>query len=242
MTEPLSVTTRPISEADRAAIEEQDAIRRGVADLTFAWASVENAMVMLLAELLRYPSGYVGSGHLASAIYFTPASIEVRTKLVESAVKCRVRLACANLTSGAQIEAHMLEEWGLVMTRLTRLRKTRNKVAHGEMTVFGGTANAPGYARLTAPMLKMDDDREEALLKGQKPGLGSNELKTSTTAVILAVEQIRNFWPLVQLLDDGDSASLLQRFAEAKTESPSQPHQDNQTPPEPESRQLPSRE
>jgi hypothetical protein len=237
MSGPISVTTRPISEADRAALSEQTAIRLGVADLTFAWASVENAMVMLLADLIGHPSG-----HLASAIFFAPTGIEARTKLVDSALKCRTKLACARMPSGTEIEALLIKEWDSIMAQLNRLRKTRNKVAHGEMTIFSGTADSPGYARLTAPILKMDDGREEALLKGQKPGLGSNELATSVAAVISAVEEVRSFGALVHLMDDGDSASLLQKLSEGEGETRRPLPPDNQTPQEPESPRPPSPE
>ena len=110
------------------------------------------------------------------------------------------------------------------------------------MTIFSGTADSLGYARLTAPILKMDDGREEAILKGQKPGLGSNELATSVAAVTAVVDDIRSFGALVHLMDDGDSASLLQRLSEGEDETHRPPDPDNPIPLGLESPQPPSHE
>jgi hypothetical protein len=124
---------------------------------------------------------------------FCASGIEVRTNIVDKAFRCLVRLTAPRFPRGGEIESFVITEWASLLTCLRRLRATRNKVAHGAMTIFGETERRPSYARLTAPMLQMDDGREEALLKGRKPGMGANELKISTLAVRKAVDRIFDF-------------------------------------------------
>jgi hypothetical protein len=228
MSEPTSGSPRPISEEDRRMIKEQEDIRLGVADVTFAWANVENCMVMVLAQILRDPAG-----NIASAIYFTPASIEIRMNIVDNTLRA--------LTTGTSPEKPLLDRWRAVMERLNRLRKTRNKVAHGELVIFSGTRFGGGsFARLTAPMLKLDDDKEELLYRGQKPGMGSNELHQSAVAVNSTANRVIRFAEFVRLLQTGDNATLLQKLSEADDETQSPPDPNNPTPQAPESQPLPS--
>jgi hypothetical protein len=236
MSQPISITTRPISEEDMRILREQAEIRIGVAEITFAWAAVENAFVMLLGQVIGR------SGHLASAIYFTPAGIEVRGNIVDKAFRCFVRLTTLRLPRGDDIEKSIIKEWASLQACPRRLRQTRNKVAHWEITIFGGTKGRPSYARLTAPILQMDDDREEALLKGQRPGMGANELKISVNAVRNAVNRILYFTQISQLLNARDGAALLQILAEAEAKNHNQPQKNTQTPQGPESPPSPSQE
>jgi len=98
------------------------------------------------------------------------------------------------------------------------------------MAIFGGRG---GYARLTSPIFKMDDNIMESITKGQKPGLGSNELKNSVASVIEASTEIQKFSDYVDLIYSGDSATLLQRLGSLKDGSRSPDLQGTQTPKEP---------
>lgn len=62
--------------------EETQRLRERVASITFAWANVENAMVMLLYAVLRDDQG-----RFSSAIYFAPNAIETRFNIVDKAIK-----------------------------------------------------------------------------------------------------------------------------------------------------------
>jgi hypothetical protein len=218
---PSSVTTRPISDDDKRALAEQEAIRLGVADVTFAWAYVENYMVMLLAEILGHKTR-----DLASAIYFSPASLEVRIKIVDNALR--------RLLVNSAVAGPLLAKWTPLMNKLGQLRKTRNHVAHGQLAVFGANEGRPSFARLTAPIFAMYDEISRGYIAGQKPGMGSNELKTASRAVDRACKRILEFTEYVRLFHDAEShATLLRKLAEPEDESQGRPRPDSQSSPEP---------
>src|SRR5215813_543770 len=74
-------------------------LRELVASISFAWANVENAMVMLLYAILRDDQG-----RISSAIYFAPNAIETRFSIVDKAL---IELA-DNTRCGQEIA----EAWG----------------------------------------------------------------------------------------------------------------------------------
>lgn len=224
MSQPISVTTRPISKEDRIMLKEQQDIALGVADVTFAWANLENYMVMVLAQIILDKTTF-----LASAIYFTPASIDNRVKIVENALKA--------IVADTPAEAPLLGKWHSLANRLIRQRKTRNKVAHSHITIISGT---PSYARLTTPMLKRDPDEDAAMRKGQKPGMGSNELRNSAKATHSVGKEIVRFVSYVKLVQAADYATLLQKLSEAEVAIQTTHHPDNPTPPTPKSPPSPS--
>jgi hypothetical protein len=218
----IPVMARSISSADDHLLAEQDAIRLGVADITFAWASIENALVDIFFRVL---SGVNIS--IVSTIYFTPASIETRQRIVDNTLR--------QLIVAGKSKDPLLEEWAGILVTLNRLRKTRNKIAHGEM-IISTSIKGSASARLVGPRLKLDQFNSsfmEAYFRGQKPGLGSNELRTAGRAANKAATRLITFGTYLDLAIAGDDATLLQKLAEVKGGSPNPPDRDTQTPPEP---------
>jgi hypothetical protein len=225
MTKPTSVTERPITDEDRRALKEQEDIRLGVAEVTFAWSHIENSMVMVLMRILndQFPM-------IASAIYFAPSGIEVRTRLVDAAM-----LAFLDDGPGESKESAdaLKRRWKSIMNKLTHLKGTRNAVTHGQMTFYGEVEGRPGFVRIASPMLKMDKRDHALFAGGQKPGMGSNELFASATAALKAANHLLEFIPWVGDFRRGDYATLLEKLAVAKAQSPNPPDPDSQIPQEP---------
>jgi hypothetical protein len=227
MTGPSSVSD---GERDRRLLAEQEAIHVGVARIVFAWAKIENWMVLLLQRILKHESH-----EIASAIYFTPAALEVRIKLVNAALEA--------LVARKAVGTPLLKEWKTILNTLNRLRKTRNKIAHGDITVFHPIGGPPPVARLTPPMMVNQDEAIQEWVRTRKlPGLGSNELTNSVNALMQVEKRIIRFWNFVDLIHEDAHATLLQKLGEVADENRSQPAPDSQTPPEPESQPPPSEE
>src|SRR6266404_3580656 len=103
---PIPVMARPLSATD--PLPEQDAIKLGVADVTFAWASIENQLVDVFFRVLH-------GVHITitSAIYFTPAFIETRQRIVDNALR--------QFLNNQKSEDALLAEWAQILGTLTRL-------------------------------------------------------------------------------------------------------------------------
>ncbi len=202
MSKPTSVTTRPISESDKHIIAEHDAIRAGIADVTLAWGALETELAYLLSAVLK------ADPELGGAIYFSPASAEVRVGIVDAALK--------QIVARHAVQAALLPKWASIINTMKHLRKTRNKVAHGTISHFHPGGESASYARLVDPMLKDDMALAKAMSKRQKPGMGSNELKESVIAVHQLRSRVHRFRKFVQLFHAGDIATLLQKLGKAE--------------------------
>jgi hypothetical protein len=178
---------------------ENQAICESVGDLTMAWARIENTMAILLIAITRDETDQI-----APAIYFSPASIDVRVRLVDAALKQYVKSTIME----QHFKDRLLAVWGSCLVVLNRLRKTRNKVAHGQIAVFGSHQGRPPFARLTTPALQPNEAQIETYLKGKKPGMGSNEIRGSVKAVDALNARL---WPItlcIRALNEDDISTF----------------------------------
>src|SRR6516225_7243249 len=108
-------------QTSRRLAEETCRLRESVASISFAWANVENVMVMLLYAILRDDQG-----RFSSAIYFAPSAIETRFSIVDKAL--------IELADNMCCEQEIAKAWGDVLSQLQKLKQTRNKIAHGQIS------------------------------------------------------------------------------------------------------------
>jgi hypothetical protein len=210
-------SSHKISEAQAKAFRaEEEKIKEGIAEVTLAWGAVETALVMLLKDVLNHESS-----DISSAIYFAPAGIEVRTKIVDAAFR--------ELFSRSALQAVVTPLWDSLLNAMNGMRKTRNKVAHGAITRFH-SQNGKSYVRLTEPMPQALRPIMAAKAKRQKAGLGAHDLTQSARAVHRLRARIFAFAECANLFYAGDTATLLRKLAELKGESRNPPGQGNQTP------------
>jgi hypothetical protein len=198
---------------------EEEKIRAGIAEITLAWGALETAFVMLLKAILKHENS-----DIASSIYFAPAGIEVRTKIVDAAF--------TELFSRSALQAEIFPLWSSLLNTLNGLRKTRNKVAHGAITRFHAP-NGKSHVRLTEPMPKGIRPIMEAKAKRQKAGLGANDILQSARAVHHARSRIFAFADCVMQFHVGDTSTLLRTLGELKAENQNPPNPNTQTPQEP---------
>jgi len=129
--------------------------------------------------------------------------------------------ATGKTEAGSYAAKLLLAKWKRLTTKLGNLRKTRNKVAHGQLVTF--EAGQRPFVRLTKPILNFGDDERALVMGGQKIGLGSYELKQAAAAVYRAGRQTLKFADCVTLLQVGDIATLLKRLADEADEKSGSP-------------------
>lgn len=181
-------------EQRKRVLREHMALRSMVADVTLAWADLENTLVMFLAAIM---GGDTFKG-LASAIYFAPGNLETRLAIVDRAFR--------ELLFDNPVEDHLGSTWNTLMNALGRLKVTRNKVAHGQIvTIALGTRQ---HVKLTAPIFDFQRSRE-IRRQNQLIGLSSHDIQNSVDAVRRAGRKIRTFSEkVVPLVRSGDTSTL----------------------------------
>lgn len=200
---------------DKQLAADMQAIQMEVANITFAWGHMETTLVILLGTIIKD-----NSADVASAIYFTPAGLEIRGNIVSNALDA--------LLIRSALHDCILAKWQVLANTMNRLRKTRNKIAHGQLVTF--SSDKLTCVRLASPALKRDDAAIAAFRGGQKPGMGQNEIRQSVRAVNKARKAVEVFIEIVALFHKDDVSTLLQKLAALEVQSPNQPDLDNQTP------------
>jgi len=191
-------------------------LRELVASISFAWANVENAMVMLLYAILRDDQG-----RISSAIYFAPNALETRFSIVDKAL--------IELADNMCCEQEIAKAWGDVLSQLQKLKQTRNKIAHGQISTVS-SKGGKNHVRLTRPIFNIQDSRQ-GRRAGQILGLTASDLDTHVGLVRTVIEKLDAFRLIVDLIHAGDFAALKQRLLELTGDLPSTaPQSDAPTP------------
>lgn len=193
MSEPTSVTPGQITADHIELIEEKKAIIEGIANVTLAWGSVENALIVNLFAAIGADDQR--KQHIVSAMYFSLNNLESRIGIVKAAVE--------QVYAGHALESKFATEWQCAIKRLDRLKKTRNIVAHGQInTITGFSPHVKTHVRLMAPMLNLKSTKAAMSNLPQIPGLGSNELREAVKATGEATARLFEFPPLVRMISD----------------------------------------
>lgn len=173
--------------------QEQESIKRAVADITLAWGHLENS----LADLLDGAAG-INDLRISSAIFFTPPGIETRLKITSNAF-----VSFLNTAQG--VPAFVSDQWNCLMNALGRMRDTRNSVAHGQIVKI--TARRKTHIRLTQPIANLAGILNFAA--GQLPGLSENDIAISARSVNRAATDVSSkFLRGVPVIRSGDYSTL----------------------------------
>ena len=183
---------KPTKEAAEKLAREGLAIRAGIASVTLAWAQIENALVMMLTAILK-----LHNYRIPAAIYFTLTSLESRMNIVDAAFR--------ELLEGRLLKEEILILWHATFCTLSRLKVTRNKIAHGQIMHQARTKKI--HMRLTAPMMKymahtnLDDG-------AQLHGLSANDLEHSAKAAREIASDLERFEAIAFLAHQETDAAL----------------------------------
>ena len=217
------------SPEDGAAIHaklraQTNEIHEGIVQVTMAWSYIESSMAMLLAKVLKD-----AEGEIASAIYFSPGSSEVRFKIVDYAF----RELCGRSKTEPETFEILIAPWQVVLKQLKRLKGVRNKVAHGQVSSVARFGK--NHVRLTPPFFHFAP-MVDAHRARQLPGLSGNDIKQSAAKMWALAQTIDLFLPIAKAIHAKDEAALQQALlaaAASLTKAPPQPG--DPTPPKPES-------
>jgi hypothetical protein len=183
-------------------IAEQKALHGSISRIVLAWSDLENALMLVLRSVLNEPSGAI-----ASAIYFSPASAEVRIKLVDSAFD--------TLAGYSPNYPRIMEVWRRARGSVHRLKNTRNAVSHGQIiTIFQFGKN---HVRLTAPMFNFKA-LGVAHQKRQLPGLSSNDIIQSAIRMGQVSNVMSHFSAVCEMVHKKSETTLLETLLRAETD------------------------
>lgn len=176
-----------------------------VANVTFAWADIENQMVGLLCAMMSKSYFRVEKSQLAAAILFAPTSVDARLTIIDHAF----------VTIRSAMPSHEIisEHWTRLFRRLKKQKTTRNTVAHGQMVHFGGTDQKPDI-RLTAPVL---DPRYK---KQKQNGLTIHELQQAARSMHDICEHLKIFTRLIRAWQDGNTQAYAEELLELQGQAP----------------------
>jgi hypothetical protein len=179
------------------------AIREGIVQITLAWAAVEGSMSLLLREVLGD-----ASGEIAFAIYYSPASAEVRFKIVDAAF---CELMGQSELKPAEFRV-LMEPWMTLYGRLNNLKEFRNATAHGSISTFARFEK--NYVRLMPPIF---DFRRivPSVRNRQIPGLSAHDVTVGATAIWEIIPKIGLFFPIARARRERDDATLQKTLAQA---------------------------
>ena len=184
--------------AIKKLLVENLALREAVSEIILAWSSIEGELALILRNVIGD-----GPGDVASAIYFAPASSEVRIRIVDAAFTERIKPT----PHGANI----VDQWARFLKILSRLKDTRNAVGHGSIVTIARYGK--NHARLTAPIF---DFRRisPALARRQLPGLSSNDIRQSVKRMGKAGEILTLFIQIVDPHVLNNEPILLEKLAQ----------------------------
>lgn len=197
--------------------DEMRRLRHGIADITLAWAALESSLAVLFANIIRDDRGSVGF-----AVFFAPTSLETRIALVDKALAAR-------LETSPQRD-HFTKKWQSIFNALNRLKRTRNTVAHGQISTFSMGDLRKQEVRI-GPVIFDFQRVGAALAKGKPPGLSAHDLENAIAATKRAAANVARLSDALALLFRNEHEASLRKLAEIELGPPNQPPQsEGQTP------------
>jgi hypothetical protein len=201
----------PETSEESAVLEkERQAIRLAVADITFAWAEVENSMVAVFARLIAdRPIVTNTVEEVASAIFFSATGLNARINMVDRAFHAYFRMFKSPIRPDI---LEMVDRWDALIKATDRNTNTRNQVAHGQMTTT--VIGKKRHVRLTTPLAEY-----QQLLRAlsrpipQVPGLSAKDISTAAERARASIAEYKIFAELIPL-----TAGNLTKFHEVLPE------------------------
>jgi hypothetical protein len=178
--------------------QEHLALREAISQIVLAWSNIENDFMLVLQGVLNDPTGAI-----ASAIYFAPASAEVRMKIVDRALDAHIE--------GSQYYERISRAWQHTLHAANRVKKTRNTVSHGQLVTVGW--NGKNHIRLTAPLFNFRPFAA-AHSKRQLPGLSSNDIRKSASKMAEVGQAVVLFVKVADAIHEKSDTRLIEILTE----------------------------
>jgi len=133
----MSIHQWPKQEQFTTTLEEDAQMKYCIGECINKWANLEDAVVILLATVLKAPSKLI-----AHTIYYTPTSAELRFLIVD------------NIISEINVKSKEMkifkDEWRKIHSKIRKAKKSRNKVAHGVMISSTNKRSGKNTVRLAS--------------------------------------------------------------------------------------------
>lgn len=203
----MSKSPHPPFDASKMEIESAK-LRDAIAAMTIAWSHLESTLSLLLMRILRDGSG------LASAIYYSPASADVRIKIVDSAL---------NIVAQSSPEhRRIMDCWRHTMSRINRAKAMRNTVAHSVI----GYSSTPTRWHVRLTSAPYDFRRNvPADKRRQLPGMSRNDIIQATTATGETSSEVGEFLLIVDSVAALDWRTLRKTLLELEDRRSTEPPQ-----------------
>lgn len=198
---------------EREIAEDRARMDAAILAVVREFAALENDMSTILQELLEGSWTYA-----APLIYFAPASTETRIAIVDATFK--------NVRWPSDLGERALHQWGRFLNRLSRTRKSRNKVVHGQVV---NTANGNGHGtrqRLTPAI--GDLARFMPMIHSGKPlGMSAHDVQSIAGTIKLLRADALDFRDLLRFTRLGEIKSSLMRVEQLEARHPNSGAQSN---------------
>ena len=198
------------------AAEEYEALNQAmvnaVARANVTWARVKNSMAGLLEWLLGY-----SADSIALHIYFAPNNTETRFKIVDVVAMVKWR----------DYKNHdLIYEWNAIFVPLGRVKETRNRIAHGEISVASKKRGSKWVyqARLTATSFDIARRQKEESPR-QWPGMSVHDVMATADlqySLALRIEEMRNYWRAYSIGPRESLPEIYVRIVERRQNTPPQ--------------------
>jgi hypothetical protein len=188
--------TEPDPEMVAKLQAEHKALQEGILEITAAWAAIETDMAGLLRDILADPTGDV-----AFAIYFSPASSEVRFRIVDAGycgLMGETRLKASDFE-------RLIAPWRVFMDKLNRAKELRNAVAHGTIGTIG--AYGKTHVRLVPPIFNFRRIFP-SVQKRQLAGLSGHDITTGAKNMWSISEKAALFGAIARARHGSDDEAL----------------------------------
>lgn len=183
---------------DEAKLEiETAALRDVIAKLTIAWSYMESTLSLLLKGMLRDESGLY-----ASAIYYSPASADVRIKIVDSTIQVFAR--------ASKEHARIMGCWRHTSARINRAKAVRNTVAH---SVIGYSPTKTRWHTRLSPA-PYDFRRNAPATPRQLPGMSTNDIKQAILAMDETAGELNGFLIIIDAVAERNDRTLRETLLE----------------------------
>lgn len=198
------------------------------------WATLEDAMARLLdvsicETILDGELDSSGDGYL---IYFAPSNTETRFKIVDTIVRSRL----------VEIDTAAIAHWATILNALNRLKSTRNRVIHGQVTTCSFVKGGKRVSELRLMASLWDTAKLQRGQGGGFDGLTAHDVQNCANAMGRIHQRISDLFPVLSVSRAGDTRASLKKWSElAARLKTAVPLQDGQTPPKDSSPPPPSR-
>lgn len=181
-------------------IAEGNQLREGILAVTLSWASLENALAAALEAILNDKKNPIGF-----AIYFAPNNSETRIEIVDHAIWA--------VFSRSELGAPIDYSWKWIKQKLDKLRRSRNKVIHGNITTVSIRNHKSQHVRLTPAIFDVRRSHGQRK-KNQLPGISGHDVMKIASDIARMRENIAILDAMINAFHANDKTALHKKWNE----------------------------